>query len=137
MLADHLGTRILGSVRVNLRNLRHLMPSWLPLRCHSVGLLRQLSPAVLAAFRQQHFHGRSPRPWESGGDGALGVRAGRRVSVGSCACGRAVFALRPNHRGKAAWKSLWSSSCAGRAVVLGDVLFLLGDLLLCVGWFFL
>src|SRR5256884_7049449 len=26
MLADHLGTRILGSVRVNLRNLRHLMP---------------------------------------------------------------------------------------------------------------
>src|SRR5438094_7821072 len=78
MLADHLGTRILGSVRVNLRNLRHLMPSWLPLRCHSVGLLRQLSPAVLAAFRQQHFHGRSPRPWESGGDGALvsGLAAG-------------------------------------------------------------
>src|SRR6266566_2829429 len=50
MLADHLGTLILGSVRVNLRNLRHLMPSWLPLRCQSVGLLRQLSPAVLAEF---------------------------------------------------------------------------------------
>src|SRR5439155_18222257 len=71
-------------------------------------------------FSSRRRHTRWPRDWSSD-------------VCSSDLCGRAVFALRPNHRRKGAWKSLWSSSCAGRAVVLGDLLFLLGDLLLGVG----
>src|SRR5216110_2246734 len=74
--------------------------------------------------------GRSPRPWESGGDDALGVRDGRRVSVGSCACGRAVLLSGQTIGGRGLGRVCGVPLAQGElSFQVGDLLFLFGDLL--------